>query len=69
MAISSFVFSFLKVTTLQDNIPGPYRNRRLRNVFKLIQIVDKATDNFTTAAENIAADNPDFQVQYELSNK
>ena len=50
------------MTTLQNNIPGLNRNKKLRNVFRLIQIVDKATDNFTSAAENIAADNPEFQV-------
>ena len=54
------------MTTLQNNIPGHNRNKKLRNVFRLIQIVDKATDNFTSAAENIAADNPEFQVSARL---
>ncbi len=56
------------MTTLQNNIPGHNRNKKLRNVFRLIQIVDKATDNFTSAAENIAADNPEFQVSASCLN-
>ena len=51
-----------QVTTLQDNISGQYRQKRLRNVYKLIQIVDKATENFNAVAENIATENPEFQV-------
>ena len=54
------------MTTLQENIPGSTRKKKLRNVFRLIQIVDKATDNFTTAAENIATDNPEFQVSWSV---
>lgn len=48
---------------LQEVVPGEYRKkRRMRNVHNLIQIVTKATDNFINVAEQVAAENPDFQV-------
>ena len=41
---------------------GEGRLKKTRNVSKLIQLVDKATRNFVSVGEEIASENPDFQV-------
>lgn len=48
---------------LQDIVPGRYRNKRMRNVHYLVKIVVKATENFMTVADQVAAENPEFQVK------
>lgn len=52
----------IQVATLQEYTPGRYQHKQFRNVHKLIQVVIKATENFINVAEQVAADNPDFQV-------
>ena len=38
------------------------RLKRTHNVHKLIELVDKATRNFVAVGEQIASENPEFQV-------
>ena len=37
--------------------------KRTHNIHKLIELVDKATRNFVAVGEQIASENPDFQVR------
>ncbi len=61
-SVDTTVPSSLQVTTLSEYRPTHRRGGRSRKVTKLIQIVDKAAANFVTVGEEIANENPDFQV-------
>lgn len=54
--------TFLQVTTLTDYKSSRGRTGKPRKVTKLVQIVDKATRNFIAVGEEIANENPEFQV-------
>ena len=42
--------------------------KRTHKVSKLIQLVDKATRNFVAVGEQIANENPEFQVSSKIRN-
>ena len=52
----------LQVTTLSEYKSTKGRLRKPHKVSKLVQIVSKATKNFVTVGEEIASENPEFQV-------
>jgi len=52
----------LQVTTLSQYKSAKGRLGKPHKVSKLVQIVDKATKNFVTVGEEIANENPEFQV-------
>lgn len=54
--------NLLQVTTLSEYRPTHRRGGRSRKVTKLVQIVEKAAANFIAVGEEIASENPDFQV-------
>ena len=54
----------LKVTTLSAYESSKRISGKLHKVSKLVQIVDKATKNFVAVGEEIASENPEFQVWF-----
>ena len=54
--------SSLKVTSLAAYKSSKRVSGKPHKVSKLVQIVDKATQNFVAVGEEIASENPEFQV-------
>ena len=57
-----FPSGFSQVTTLSEYKGTQRRSGKSRKVTKLVQIVDKAVRNFIMVGEEIANENPEFQV-------
>ena len=58
--------SSLKVTSLAAYKSSQRVSGKPHKVSKLVQIVDKATQNFVAVGEEIASENPEFQVWLPL---
>ena len=56
-----------QVTQLTHSGATTRFNNRVRDVRNLIHIVSRAAEGFVTAGEQIATENPDYQVREELS--
>ena len=56
--------SSLKVTSLAAYKSSKRVSGKPHKVSKLVQIVDKATQNFVAVGEEIASENPEFQVWF-----
>ena len=59
--------SSLKVTTLSAYKSSKRISGKPHKVSKLVQIVDKATKNFVVVGEEIASENPEFQVWFAFA--
>lgn len=54
----------MKVTSLSAYKNSKRISGKQHKVSKLVQIVDKATKNFVAVGEEIASENPEFQVWF-----